>query len=84
MGSALAKVKGFFGSDLDSEANTRANTKTNAQPIRVKRSNSLDSPRVPSVVVAESDQSGGLKKQKKITRQVRTPCSIAPSSLQAL
>ena len=85
MGSALSKVKGFFGSDPDSESSTRANTKTNAQPIRapVTRSNSLDSPRAQSAV-REIDQSGGTKKQKMKARQVHALCRNALTLLHAL
>ncbi len=70
MGSALSKVKRFFTSDQDSEASTRANTKSNAKPIPltpIRRSNSLDSPRVarpPGDNLTLAAGAAGVKKQK--------------------
>jgi hypothetical protein len=77
MGSALSKVKGFFASERDSEASTRANTKTNAKPIPVpvapiRRTQSIDSPRAARALSengAAVSGSPGSKKQK-IKRQV--------------
>ncbi len=76
MGSALSKVKRFFTSDQDSEASTRANTKSNAQPIPltpIRRSNSVDSPRAarpPGENSTFAAGAAGVKKQKTKTRQV--------------
>lgn len=75
MGSTLSKVKGFFASERDSEASTRANTKTNAKPIPVtpiRRTQSIDSPRAARALSENGTAvpgSPGSKKQK-IKRQV--------------
>jgi hypothetical protein len=76
MGSALAKVKSLFTSEQDSEASTRANTKSNAKPIPVtpvRRTQSFESPRA----VRSSDDNGTASsgttaaKKQKIKRQAR-------------
>ena len=92
MGSAFAKAKNFFGSEPDSEASTRANTKTNAKSIPVspqplRRTQSIDSPRAARSLSESNASSTSPKKQKKIQRQVRASFKAqrsAPSVLLSL
>lgn len=74
MGSAASKVKRFFSSEMDSEASTRANTKSNAKPITVaplRRTQSIDSPRaLPSAGNAAASAGPVGAKKQKVKRQV--------------
>jgi hypothetical protein len=74
MGSSFSKIKNFFGSEPDSEASTRANTKTNAKPIvvtPVRRTHSIDSPRGARALSESNASAAASPKKQKIKRNVR-------------